>query len=94
MDAAQPLQSEASTPPAVSLDHLICAGEKGGWKLKSDFPCRANVEDEIELRRLLDRDLGGARSTKEPINLVSDSGPMIGLVRGIGHEPAPPDVLA
>src|SRR4051812_3135116 len=48
----------------------------------------------IELRRLLDGDLRGARSAKEPIDLVCDPFPVVDLVRTVRHQPAPPDVLA
>src|SRR3954471_10203156 len=76
------------------LDHLVGPGEEGWRRFEPDLPSGAKAEDEIELRRLLDGDLRGARSAKEPIDLVRDPFPVVDLVRTVRHQPAPPDVLA
>src|SRR4051812_31381429 len=62
---AEPRNSLGSQRPGASLDHLVGAGEESGWELEPDLPRGAEVEDEIELRRLPDWVLGRARSAKE-----------------------------
>jgi hypothetical protein len=36
-----------------SFDHLVGAGEQGGWNFEPERLCRDQVDDEVELCRLL-----------------------------------------
>ena len=51
------LQGGAASP-AASLDHLVGAGEKRGRHIESQRPGRGEVDDQFELGRLQDRQIG------------------------------------
>src|SRR5215218_10818744 len=55
MDVTRPLQSGASTSRAVSFDHLIGALLKMQWHIESERFGGPEVEHQLELRRLYDR---------------------------------------
>src|SRR5262245_16200632 len=43
----------------VSFDHLVGAGEQCRWNGNTDGPSGLNVQDQFELGRLHDREVGG-----------------------------------
>src|SRR4051794_8031885 len=78
----------------VSFDHLIRTGEKRGWDREAEGSGGPQVYDEIELRRLLDGQVGGLGSLQNLINVGGGAPNQIGKVCAIGHEPTGIDKLA
>src|SRR5262245_24187096 len=48
----------AQTTAATSLDHFVGTGEKYRRHLEAERLCRSDIDDQLEARRLLDRQVG------------------------------------
>src|SRR3954469_9345972 len=70
MDVTRPLQSGASTSPAVSFYHLIGAGKERGRDRKTEGFGGLEIDHQFELCRLLDRKVARLRAIK---NLVDEN---------------------
>ena len=51
-----------SCQQATSFDHLVGAGDEGSRKIEAEGFCRLQVNDELELGRLHDKELVGMGS--------------------------------
>src|SRR5271165_6313912 len=66
---------------AHSFDHLVGAGEKGGWDRKAEGLGGLQVDDQLELRCQIDRQVSRLRALK---NLSSaNTGPAISIRKAV-----------
>ena len=54
---------------AASLDHLVGAGEQRGRNLDAERACSRQIDDELELGRLHDRQIGGFGALQEALRV-------------------------
>src|SRR5262249_43611250 len=78
----------------VSLDHLVGAREQRRWHVDAEDLSSRQIDDEIELGRLLDRDVGRLRTPQNPVDVVCGSPKQVGQVWSIGHQTSHFDILA
>ena len=55
---------------ARSFDHLVGAGEQGRGKIETKRFRGSKIDNEFELRRLLDRQLRGFLSPEDAVNIA------------------------
>jgi hypothetical protein len=65
--------SKSTWRAARLFDHFIGTHQKRGWNLKAERLCRIQVYDEIELDRLLDRDIGGVGPAQNLVDVIGSS---------------------
>src|ERR1700704_2084954 len=75
------------TPPR-SLDHLIGPLQEGGRDRQAERLCGLEVDDEIELRRLLDGQVGGLGALQDSVNVDCSTSFHLGNIYSVGHEAA------
>src|SRR6266436_4952621 len=82
-------------PPSsfTSLDHLVGGHKQFVGYFKAEHPGGGEVDDEIELGRLLDRDVGWLRSAQNLIDIVASAPEEVWEVGSIGHQTSRFDVL-
>ena len=59
------------------FDHLVGAGEDQRRDREAERVRGLEIDDEIEPNRLLDRQVGGARSLQNPINIAGGSAKVV-----------------
>src|SRR6516165_790884 len=78
---------------ASSLDHLVGASKQRRRNLETERLGGRKVYDEIELSRLLDRDVPGLRPVQNLIDIATSAPEQVGKAWSIGHETSRFDVL-
>src|SRR6516225_2026511 len=71
---------------ASSLDHLVGASKQRRRNLVTERLCGRKVYDEIELSRLLDRDISRLRAAQNLVDMVSGASIHVREVCSIGHQ--------
>ena len=56
---------------SCSFDHLVGAGEQRRWHLEPERIRGLEVDDKLELGRLLDRQIGGPFTLEDAIDIAS-----------------------
>src|SRR5262249_54089270 len=84
----------ARGPSTPSLDYLVSTQQKRLWNRQAERLGGCNVDDEIELRRLLDRDVARLRATQNLIDITSGAPEKVQKVRSIGHQTSRFDPLS
>src|SRR5262249_43590095 len=68
------------------LDHLVGAGEQRGWHFYTKRLRGRQIDDEVELGRLFDRDVGRLRPAQDLVDHVGCAPEQIRQVWTVGHE--------
>ena len=76
------------------LDHLVGARKARRGNRNADFSRRAEVDDHLELRRLLDRQIGGLGTLCNSIHVVGKAAGKSSEVWTVGNETTSLDKLA
>ena len=74
--------------PNVSLDDLVGAGEDKRWDRHTERLRRLRVDDQFELARLLDREIGGLGSFQDAVDKIGHAPRRLEEVRAVGQKPA------
>src|SRR5215468_557970 len=78
----------ARGPSTPSFDHLVGAREQRIRHGKTERPCGRQVDDQIELGRLLDREISWTRPAQYLVDKVGGTSEGRREVRSIGHQTA------
>src|SRR5215510_7636420 len=70
-----------------SLNHLIRPRQQRWWDRQAESLGSLEVDDELELRRLLDRQVGGFRALEDLVHIGGDAPEHVGEKWRIGHQP-------
>src|SRR5215510_1064566 len=76
-----------------SFNHLVVAGEQRRWHFEADRLGRDQVDDEIELDRLLDRTVAWLCPAQNLVDVVTGAPEQVRDVRSVGHEPSGLNIL-
>src|SRR5262249_56674046 len=70
------------------LDDLVCPRQQRGWDRQSERLGRLEVDDQLELRRLLHWEVGRFGSPENAVDIRGSASRKILAVATVGHEPA------
>src|SRR6516165_10004496 len=76
------------------FDDLVGAGEDKGWDRQAKVLRGPEVHDEIELDRLLDRQVSGLGALQDAIDIVGRPMEVVRNIRPIGHQAAVVGIVA
>src|SRR5947209_4677395 len=93
VDLRQPLLRADSGSGSLLLDHFVGAEQKGFGYLQAERLGRLQIDDEIELDRLLYRHVGWLFAAQYLVGEFSSASKQVGEIRAIGHQPAGVDEL-
>jgi hypothetical protein len=62
VETIEPLSQQNRISAAGSFDHLVRAGEERGWNREAERPRGSEIDDQLEIRRLLDGKLARPRT--------------------------------
>src|SRR5262245_60519158 len=82
-----PRSGLAIRPMSPSFDHLVGTGEQRGWHREAKRLGSREVYIEVELGRLLYRQIGGPFALENSIHVTSRTPIRVGRVDAIRHEP-------
>src|SRR5438876_10247555 len=73
---------------AHSLDHLVAASEQGRRNFQAEHLGSGQVDDEVELGRLLNRDVGWLRPAQNLVDIVGGAPEHVRPICSIRHQTA------
>src|SRR6266542_1658953 len=76
-----------------SLDHLVRPCEHVGRNRQADLLGRFQIDDELELLRLLHREIGWLSTLQNLVHIRGGAAEQVVIVRAVVHEPARFDIL-
>src|SRR5262245_21418323 len=81
-------------PPFTSFDHLVGDGEQPGRKAEAEYLGGVEVDHELELGRLHDRQIGGLLALENPASVDTGLAICVGKARSVAHQTASFHILA
>src|SRR5262252_8283451 len=84
----------AKGPSTPSFNHLVGAQQDPSWQLDSDRSCGLEVDDKLEFRGLLDRQVGRLRALEDLTGIGPDLTPHVLTIGRVAHQPTGFDSLA
>src|SRR5262249_21190401 len=84
---------ESSLPILTSFNHLIDAGEQRGRQFETERLGGRKIDDEIELRGLLDRDVARLRAAQDLVDIIGGASILVRDAWSIGHQTSRFDIL-
>src|SRR5215472_12373857 len=78
----------------ASLNHFVGGRNERRRNGQAERFRGLDVDDKVELGRVLDRDVGGLRPSQNFVDHVGSPPEQIGVVRSIGHETTGFDIIA
>ena len=87
-------RTHAPQHTASLFDHLVGAQQESFRDFKTERLGGRQIDDEIELGRLLDRDLGRLRPAQNLVDKIGGASIQVQEVRSIGHQPSRFDELS
>src|SRR5262249_9081952 len=85
-EAPHPCQQ--GTSDGRSLNNLIRPPQQGRRDRQAEGSGGLEVDDELELRRLLHRQVGGLRALEDPVDVAGCAPQHVRVVRSVNHAPA------
>src|SRR5262249_51330949 len=82
-----------SCSAANLFDHFVGAQQQRFWDREAEHLCSREIDDEIELGRLLHRDVGRFCPAQNLVDIVGGALKLCRVVCSIGHQPSCFDVL-
>src|SRR5262250_1107709 len=76
------------------LDHVVCLEEKRLRNGEAEGFRSLEVDDQLELRRLLDRQVAGLRALENLVHVDGGAPPLVAHTGSIGHQAARLNVLS
>ena len=70
------------------VDDSVRLCEDAAWNRQPDFLRGFQIDEQLELRRLLYRQVGRLGSLQDSIHVARSAAPAVHLVRPVVHEPA------
>src|SRR6516225_12278112 len=77
----------------ASLDHLVGAGEQSWCHRETERSRCLEINDQLELRRLLDRKVGGLLALEDAIDIGCGAAEQIGALNSVGDQASAPGEL-
>src|SRR5215471_6429240 len=78
---------------AVSLNHLVGGGQQCFRDGEAESVGRVEIDDELELRRLQDRQVGGVGAVENFASISASLTRPVCLVGSVAHQPAGYDMI-
>src|SRR5262245_42202804 len=75
------------TPVGNSLDHLVGDGEQRRWNRDAKHPRGLGVDDQLELRRLHDRQVRRLCALEDAADIAADLASRVVRVASVAHQP-------
>src|SRR5262249_27884325 len=72
---------------AHSLDHLVGVGEQRRRNFKAQYPRGLEIDDQLELGRLRDRQVGRLRALEDATGIDAHLTERIDRARSVAHQP-------
>src|SRR5260370_1239112 len=79
-------QTPLTPPPFSWIDHLIRPLQQRRRDRQAEGLRGLEVDDQLELRGLLDREVGGLGAPENLVDVASGTSPHLGNIYSIGHE--------
>ena len=86
-------RNRALVTPAQSFDDLVDAQQERFRDREAERLRGLEVDDQLELARLLHRQVGGLRALQDPVHVGGAAPKQVGQARAVGHEAAGNHVL-
>jgi hypothetical protein len=70
------------------LDQLVGTNEERQWYFKPKYLRRPEVDEKLDLGRLLDGEIGGLRALEDPVNVKGSPAVHVEVIRAIPDQSA------
>src|SRR5215813_7809827 len=82
------IKIQSSPLEFLSFDHFICPREHVRWNRQGDLLSGFEIDNELELLRLLHREVGGLGALQDLVNIRSRAVVQVAKTHAVAHEPS------